>query len=150
MSRYEESTNEPYDIMKELISNHFPSLSGAKIHIIFDTKKKKSNGRLVFARIQSTSELQKYLSADPQAPEGYDYIMYIDKNIWDSLDTPDKKRIVFHELNHTDVDLDKKDPFGIKDHEIQMFESEVDFNEDDPKWTLRVSEVANSVYDKDK
>jgi len=150
MSRYEESTQEPYDIMKEVIEENweFQSLSQANIHIIFDTKKKKDGDKYVFARIQSTSELQKYLSADRDCPDGHDYLIYIDKNIWDNIEKPDKKRLIFHELCHCNVDHDKKDPYKTRPHEIEQFGAEIKFNEDDPRWSLRVAEIASSIYDK--
>ena len=150
MSRFEEATSEPYEIVTELVGQNFPSLSGATFEIIFDTKKKTVGGRMVFARIQSTNDLLKYMSSNNNNPNGVDYIIYIDKALWDVIDRKDKERLIFHELNHCDVDLDKKKPFGIKDHDILMFESEISYNADDPKWTMRLSEVLNSIYNEEE
>ena len=148
MSRYVEATQEPYDIMKEVIEENweFEKLGQANIHIIFDTKKKKDGDKYVFARVQSTSELQRYLSADKDCPDGYHYIVYIDKNVWDNIERADKKRLVFHELCHCDVDMDKKDPYKTRPHEIEQFEAEIKYNEDDPRWGLRLAEIAASIY----
>ncbi|MFW6046348.1 MAG: putative metallopeptidase [Candidatus Woesearchaeota archaeon] len=150
MSRFEEATGEPYEIVNGLIGEHFPELSGAKFEIVFDTKKRKSAGRIVFARIQSTNDLAKYFTADQENPDGVDYILYIDKNLWNNITSEDKKRLIYHELCHCDVDLDKKKPFGIKDHDIQMFESEINYNNDDPRWTLRLASFLDDFYEQQK
>lgn len=147
MSRYEEATQEPYEIINELIPTHFTPLAGSRIQVLFDTKKKMSGGKMVMGRIQSTGHLEKFLTADNDCPEGVDYIMYLDKNLWEKIEKDDKRRIIFHELNHCDVDLEKKNPYKIKDHEITMFESEFDFNADDPKWVSKLSLIMESIYD---
>ena len=147
MSRFTEATQEPYDIISELVAKEFPNLAGARFEVIFDTKKRKSGNRLVFGRIQATGDLLQYLSSDKDNPEGVDYIMYLDANLWENMDNFDKKRLVYHELCHCEVDLDKKKPYGIKDHSIQMFEEEIDYNSDDPKWTMRLATMLESLYD---
>ena len=147
MSRFIEATSEPFDIINELISTEFPYLSGAKFEVVFDTKKRKSGDRLVFGRVQSTNDLTKYLSADKNNPDGADYIMYLDATLWENMEDADKKRLVYHELCHCNVDLDKKNPYKIKDHEIQMFESEIDYNADDPKWTMRLGTMLEALYE---
>jgi len=148
MSRFEEVTEQEYKLMNELIGEHFSYLNIANIHILFDTKKKKIDGKLSAARVQATNELQKYLSIDNDCPDGYDYIVYLDKNLWDILEEPDKKRVLFHELNHFDINPEKE-TFKTKGHEIEMFESELDYNADDPKWMSRISVILLSIYDKE-
>lgn len=152
MSRYEEATQEPYDIMKEVIEENweFGTLSQAQIHIVFDTKKKKNGDKYVFARVSSTSEMQKYLSSTRDCPDGFHFILFIDKNVWNEIERADKKRLIFHELCHCSVDLDKKDPFSVRPHEIEQFEAEIRYNEDDPRWSMRLAEVAASIYDTKK
>jgi len=149
MSRYENAPENAYKIMNKLIGDHFSYLAGSKIQILFDTKKKKRGGEYRIGSIQTTNDLTKFLTSDDEG-EAADYIMYIDKLIWNLTEDRDKERIVYHELCHCDVNLEKTHPYKIKDHEIQGFYSELDFNNDDPKWKLRLSTIASSVYDEEE
>jgi predicted AlkP superfamily phosphohydrolase/phosphomutase len=150
MCRFEEVTKDVYDRVDRLVGEKFPYLSGCHIHIVFDTKKRKTSGEFVLGRLQSTNDLLKFFSKDNEVPEGADYILYIDKNVWKEIDETDKKRLLFHELSHASVDLDKKQPYGIRDHDIKAFSEELEENKDDPKWVLRLSTIADSIYSKDK
>lgn len=148
MSRYEQASEDSYKIMNDLIGDYFSPLAGAKIEILFDTKKRKKDGRYVLGSIQATNDLTKFLTMQDNG-DSADYIMYLDKSVWKSLEEPDKKRLIYHELCHCDVDLEKSKPYKIKDHEIQGFYSELTYNEDDPKWNLRISTIAESIYDEE-
>lgn len=150
MSRFEEPTQEAEEILNEVIEENFPILEGAAIKVLFDSKKKKSGGKYEIARIQKCNELMRHLSADNIVPNGRDYIMYIDKNVWNEIPRADKKRLMFHELCHTDVDFEKNDPYKIRSHSIEGFHEEMDYNSDDPKWGERLAQVAESIYEKDE
>jgi len=77
MNRYEDVTADEYAVLKEVRERHFSELAGAEIKMIFDTKKKKSGGKIILARIKKPNEVEKYLCPDP-----VDYIVFIDQHAW--------------------------------------------------------------------
>ena len=146
--RYSPVDEQTQNMAHTILVTEFPHLVGANVLYVFDTKKKMSNGRIVVARIKKMNDEMKFLAMNTDG-ESYDYVMYIDKNIWDVLDERDKNRIIFHEFCHCDVDMDKKNPYGIKGHEVEGFYAEESFNNDDTRWAERVGLVAESVYDEE-
>jgi predicted metallopeptidase len=79
-----------------------------------------------------------------------DYILYLDKLVFEHISELDKVRVIRHELQHCDVDFEKKAPYGIRDHEITDFFEEIQKNADDPRWCERVDTIAESLYDKEE
>ena len=146
--RYEGATSETEALVEGIIREEFPNLDGANIMVVMDTKKKVSSGRYVIARIKKMNDELKFFTANDLGIT-YDYVMFIDKVIFNELDFDDQKRIIYHELCHCEVDPSKANPYGIKDHEIQGFHDEITFNEDDPRWSERISLIAESVYDEE-
>lgn len=147
MNRYEEAPMQVYDIMHSLIEKHFQELEHANILIMFDTKKKMSDGKFVLARIKKTNDEIRALTESEVYPLGYDYIIFIDKLIWENIEEEDKIRIMRHELRHANVNNEKDQPYLIRDHEITDFYDEVILNQDAPRWTERVTVIAESLYD---
>ena len=147
--RYEDVEENVVKKVEEIAQSIFPQLFGANIKVVYDTKKKMDKGRISIARIKKLNEENKFLAMD-NSGFTYDYMIFIDKNIWIELNERDKERIIFHELCHTKVLTEKDDPWSLKDHEIQGFYDELDYNIDDPRWSERISVIAESVYDKDK
>ena len=149
MPRFEEVTEEVNEILQEVIEENFPQLEGAAIKSIFDTKKRKSGNDYTLGRTKKCSEFEKYLSADNIHPNGYNYFIYLDKNTWSEIPRSDKKRLLFHELCHMEVDFEKKDPYMTKKHEIEGFHAELEYNKDDPDWGQRLANIAESIYEKE-
>ena len=80
-TRFTEVTQDVLDTLRQVREDFFPELGGAEILCIFDTKKKKSKGKIVLASISTTNDLQKFLTLeDTGTEEGYDYFLKIDKN----------------------------------------------------------------------
>lgn len=148
-SRFEDAPQEVEKMVEDMIETHFPELEGAAINIVFDTKKRKSGGQYVLGRLQKTNDLMRHLSQSNDHPNGLDYILYLDKNIFNELNSSDKNRLIFHELCHADVDFEKSSPYNIKDHEFSGFFSELEYNQDDTKWEERIMEIASSIYEKE-
>jgi len=146
--RFEDVTSDVLKIVDDMVNEKFPELRTANITVLFDTKKRKTGGRYIIGRIKKANDEMKALATD-QDGVAPDYVLFLDKNVFLALDDDDKKRIVFHELCHTDYDSEAENPYKIKDHEIQTFYSEIDFNKDDPRWSERISAIADHVYDPD-
>lgn len=147
-TRYEEATSVVWDMIENVKISNFPELDGANLLIVMDNKKKVASGRIVVARIKKMNDELKFFA---MADDGtvYDYVMFIDKVIFDVLSERDKERIIFHELCHCEVNHEKTSSYNIKDHEIQGFYDESDFNLDDPRWSERIGAIVDSVYDPD-
>lgn len=147
-TRYEQVTESVYEILKQVREEHFPELAGAEILCIFDTKKKKSKGKLALASIQGTNDLQKFLTIeDTGSEEGYDYILRIDKNAWEIAETIDKIRLIRHELRHTKVDNEAAKPWGTRGHSIEDFYTEIRLNEDNPRWAQELAGRVMAAYE---
>lgn len=144
--RYEPVTDEVYVAGEAVIMGFFPDLVAASILYVFDTKKRVSEGKIVVAKIKKMNEEMKFMAMNDDGVT-YDYVVFIDKNVWDVLDETDRKRILFHEFCHCTVDFEKKNPYNLRGHEIEGFYDEQNYNHDDPRWSERVSTVAESVYD---
>ena len=142
MNRFEDVTQDEYLILNEIRARHFSELAGAEIKIVFDTKKRKSGGKIVLARIKKPSEVEKFLCTDP-----VDYIIFLDQNAWALADSEDRVRLIRHELRHTLVDFDSDNPYKLRDHSITDFYSEVKLNEDDPRWAERVGVATLAIYE---
>ncbi|MCK5016880.1 MAG: hypothetical protein KAS32_07385, partial [Candidatus Peribacteraceae bacterium] len=96
MSRFEDVPSQTERFVEDVVSANFPNLEGALIKVMYDLKKRKAGGRYIFGRIKKTNdELKAFVMTDGGAP--YDYIMYLDKLLWEAMDEKDKERLVFHE-----------------------------------------------------
>jgi hypothetical protein len=144
--RFEDVTSDVERLVAKLIDEQFPALEGAVIKVLFDTKKRKAGGRYVIGRIKKANDEMKALAANEDGVPP-DYVLFLDKNVWQVIDDRDKERVIFHELNHCEVKFDSENQYRIKDHEIQGFYSETDFNADDIRWSERLGAVAEHVYD---
>lgn len=148
MCRFEAVPEQVDTLVSKIKDDMFPQLEGARIMCIFDNKKKKAGGKLVIARIKKFNDELKFLAMNDLGIT-YDYAIFIDHQVWDNLVDRDKNRIIFHELLHTDVNYGKDDPWKLRDHEIQGFYDEIDYNADDPQWAERLFSIAESVHDKE-
>lgn len=149
--RYEEAPSQIVGLVNKTIAESFPAVRNANIKVLFDTKKRSSGGKFVLGMMQRPNELIKFLTESKMNPEGVDYVMYLDKAVFEVIDEEDQVRIIRHELQHCDVDPENEnDPYRLRDHEITDFYDEIKYNEKDPRWLERVSLVAASVHEKKK
>lgn len=146
--RYEPAVEETLNILREVIDNKFASLTQAVITVLMDTKKRKSGGNLVLAKLQKTNEVQRYLTMDDDNPDGVDYFLFIDKLIFTNVEDEDKKRILYKALLHADVNFEKTIPYGIKSLTNDDFHREQEAS-GDPQWEARVLTIGESLYDEE-
>lgn len=146
--RYEEAPGHLYGLMNEIIQEHFQYLQEAKIFIILDTKKKMSKKKLSLGYMRKTNDMLRILSIEPDDRLlGYDYIMRLDKAAT-ALATPEYlKKLVRHELRHCEFDDTKKNPWGIRAHDIEDFHVEIELNKDDPQWGQKLAMHVIAHYD---
>ena len=148
MSRYEECNDELVKVFLDLLENRFPAYGNLKFKLIFDTKKRIKQGKLVLASIELASPKIKFFSKDDIAIDGYDYVLIVDKKAWDLANEKDKKRLISHELRHVFIN-EKGDP-KIIGHEIEDFYIELKLNEDDPEWARNLSGLVADIYEQEK
>jgi len=150
MSKFEEVPENIINIMNDEIKNDFPTIANARIKVLYNMKKKINQGKLVLGQIVKTNPILNYLtSSNENSDDGYNYIMFLDGNVFPVLEIKDQKRLIRHELNHIFIDLDAKNPYKIVGHEINDFFKEIEYNKDEPKWLERVSAIAEQIYDND-
>jgi hypothetical protein len=149
MSRFEDAPQQTIDFVENVLNQNFPELQGCLMKVMYDNKKRKSGGRFVLGKMKKTNdELKAFATDDNGNP--YDYIMFLDRLVWDNIEEKDREKLVFHELCHCKPDFDSNtDQYKVQDHEIQTFYSEIEFCRDDPRWLERVSVIAESLYDPD-
>ena len=146
--RFEDAPDHAYDLMSGLIATHFKELGNCKILILMDLKERKTGDMITLGRMTKANDLTRHLTIDESGSEtGYDYIMYLDKLMWKNIDDSDRIRVIRHELRHTHVDIDSKQPYKLRPHTIEDFHSEVKLNEDDPRWRERVGMFVASKYE---
>lgn len=148
-SRFTDVEAQHYKLMHDIIGKSFPHLNSAVIEMVFDTKKRISGGKYVLGRLQKSNDFTRHLSASNSTPDGVDYFLYLDKEVFENIEEADKIRIIRHELQHAEVDYEKPNPYGIRDHEITDFVEEISFNQQDPRWLERVSVVADALYNRE-
>lgn len=147
MGRFINASDDLVELLARVRQEHFPELANAKIICLFDKEKRASMGRITFARIQKTNDLIRHLTQDiVDDVDGSDYILLIDQVLWSIMDEDDKVRVLRHELRHTTYDADAKNPYGLRDHTIQDFYEEVELNQDDPRWALRLALLLENEY----
>ena len=145
--RYEECPSYVYEKFDEIVEEYFSSYVNLNFVLLFDEKKKKSQGRFVVAQIQKPNELVKYFTSSSSDPEGVDYVITFDKKVFENAYEIDRERIIRHELQHVEYISDSDNPCKIRGHEIEDFYEEIKRNEDDPKWKERVVNMAESLHE---
>lgn len=148
-SRFEEATSDVIDKVNYVIRNKFPILNGCNIEVVMDTKKRKSGGLHVLVKLEKASPIVKHISADNVNPDGVDYILYMDKNVYVEMSDEDRERVICHGLYHADVDYEKENPYSIRKPTVQTFYEEIEDNKDDSRWLERLDLMAESIYTRD-
>jgi hypothetical protein len=147
--RYEDTDNSVTKVLDEVRTTWFKELNEAKIKCVFDTKIRKSKGKVVLASIRKTNDLLRHLTAEEAHDElGYDYIIAIDKVVWEAIQPEDQVRLIRHEMRHAFLieDAEVKDPYKIVPHDFEDFRAELELNKEDPTWAERVVMLAEDIY----
>jgi hypothetical protein len=152
MIRFQDVPESVENLVNEVKNRYFRELVNAKIKVLFDLKKRTSSGKLIMGRMQKTNSLLRHLTAEEaRNEEGYDYIMYLDKMVFEHIERIDQERIIRHELQHTDVDTDvtRGTPYKLRDHELSDFYEEIERNQDDPRWAEKCATIGMSLYEQE-
>ena len=149
MGRYEDVPESVKMVVRNVKEQWFTELANARIKVLFDLKKKMGGGKMVLGRIQKTNDLLRHLTVDEaDSDEGYDYIMYLDKMVFNNIEDEDKIRLVRHELRHCFLDLDARGtPYKLVGHDVEDFEEEIRLNGEEIGWARRCAEIGLSLYE---
>lgn len=146
--RYEEADESLLSTFSAVIEERFAQYGYLNFKLVYDLKKRIKNGNLILASIELASPKIKFFSQDKKAEEGYDYLLFVDKQAWSLASTKDKKRLISHELRHIFIDeLGKSKIIG---HELEDFYSELELNKDDPEWGRKLTMLVADVYEQEK
>lgn len=146
--RFEDAPQAVYEMMERIIAEHFQELSNCKILILMDLKERKVGDQLILGRMSKTNDLTRHLTIDNSGSDfGYDYIMYLDKMMWITIEKKDRIRIMRHELRHTQVNPESKNQYGLRGHTVEDFHSEIVLNMETPRWRDQVGELVRNRYD---
>ncbi len=149
MNRFEDADSATVSMVLAVVADTFPQLLNANISVVFDGKKRMKAGQYTLGRMKKTNETERLLSATNMMEDGFDYILFLDRVVFTAASDIDKVRLIRHELQHCGVDMEKDNPYGIKDHEVTDFYEEIEFNKDDPRWGERLATIAESIYSAD-
>lgn len=145
MSRYVEGSENLRAVVTEVLNTRFQMFSSLNIKLVFDTKKRLSKGNVVLSSVELANEKVRFLTADNDNPEGFDYIMVVDSVAWEYASDEDKRRLVSHELNH--IFIDEKGKLKIVGHDVEDFALEIQRNVDKPNWSFDLATLTTSIYE---
>ena len=148
MNRYIEADDALVEMFLKVMESYFPIYQNMNFKLIYDTKKRISRGKIVFASIELASEKIKFFSKDDVAVEGYDYILTVDQKAWDLSNDTNRERLIRHELRHVFVEEDGK--LKLIGHDVEDFREEIKLNADDPDWAFNLGILVNDVYEQEK
>ncbi len=123
-----ERDNDPlgvYDVLDEMVREKRPELKEARIGLAWRYGlKRNKDGHLVLGKCKKVSDLDKQFA-------GYDIIVILNREAWQTLDEDQRRALMFHELCHAALSEDqngnpKKDARGrqiyrIRKHDIEEF-----------------------------
>lgn len=151
--KYEDVEDSVVELFNKVRTDYnFSDISDAKFKLVYRNNRKGKKQFIVIAEICATNDMIRFLTSD-KIEEGYDYIIIIDKNIFNALDENDKIRVLRHELRHTDVVVNEKSGkiiYTTQRHSIEDFYEDVTIESQaggDMRWKERLSSIAESIYE---
>lgn len=145
MNRYAECNEELVQVFLSTLESDFPGLAFLNFKLVFDTKKRVKKGKIVLADIELASAKLKFFSADEQASEGYDYVIFVDRICWEYANDTQKKKLISRQLAH--VFVDEKGKPKLINFDVEDFFTEIQKNVDDPEWNLTLSQLTSDLYE---
>jgi len=147
--RYEDANESLVEVYLKVAEERFPTTcANLNIKLMFDTKKRVSRGKLCLASIEIANDKIKYFTKHEVEVGGYDYVLTVDKKVWELANEKDKERLISHELRHVFIAEDGKKK--IAPHDVEDFAFEMELNKDDPDWSRKLATLATDIYDQEK
>lgn len=146
--RYEEADESLTEVFLNVLEKNFPFYQNFKFKLLFDLKKRVSQGKLVLASIELPGPKLKFFSRDKIAAEGYDFIIIVDRKAWELSGEQVRTKIIRHELRH--VEISEDGAVKLVGHEIEDFYAEIEANKDDPEWRRKLVVLVSDIYEQEK
>ncbi len=147
--RYEDASENLVEVYLQVAEERFPTTcANLNIKLMFDTKRRVRQGRLVLASIEIASEKIKYFTKNDVNVDGVDYVLTVDRKAWELSDDKNKVRLLSHELRH--VFVDEEGRRKLVPHDIEDFSAEVKLNTDDPDWAIKLVTLVVDIYEQEK
>jgi hypothetical protein len=146
--RYEEADESLTEVFLNVLEKNFPFYQNFKFKLLFDLKKRVSQGKLVLASIELPGPKLKFFSRDKIATDGYDFIIIFDKKAWELSSELVKTKVMKHELRHIEISEDGSTK--LVGHEIEDFYAEIEANKDDPEWRRKLVVLVSDVYEQER
>lgn len=115
MSTWEEAPNEVISIAEDLIHQFHSELRAANIAFVM---KSEDEGKFKIKPYQKWAVASK-IPAKLSAILDYDFLIWIQTEIWNNLDSTQKKALIDHELSH--CGFDENDSPKIIPHDFEEF-----------------------------
>lgn len=147
--RYEDASENLVEVYLQVAEERFPTTcANLNIKLMFDTKRRVRQGKLILASIEIASEKIKYFTKNDINLEGVDYVLTVDRKAWELSDDKNKVRLLSHELRH--VYVDEEGRRKLVPHDIEDFVVEVKLNTDDPDWATKLVTLVADIYEQEK
>lgn len=132
----------------KLIKKYFPELNNLRYDILYDLKKRAQVGKYVLGRVKKTDDALRLFTElrDDGRHKDCHVIFFFDFAVFSSINTQDKKRLIYHELCHVKRKEDDPESFYLIPHDFEGFYSEIEYNDDDPNWGERFAAIAAHAY----
>jgi hypothetical protein len=105
------------EIGTQIIQTYRSDLQNINIGYVFKRKAPKTDGNIILGQIKAENDLQKVL-------HGYDAVVIIGFDTWQTLDNDGKFRLVHHELEHLVRD-EESGKIGTIKHNVEEFNSTI-------------------------
>lgn len=147
--RYEDANENLVEVYLKVAEERFPNTcANLNIKLMFDTKRRVRQGKIVLASIEVANAKIKYFTKNDVNVDGVDYVLIVDQKAWELASDADKIRLISHELRHVFVDENGKQK--LVPHDIEDFTAEVKLNVDDPEWGTKLSTLVADIYEQEK
>lgn len=125
MQFQKDKTGELDKAVRYIIRKFRPDLDALEFICVWRDKEKIVDGKLVLAEVMKLSNKNRDIF-------GYDVMLEVDENAWASMSTPEKKKLIFHELQHIQLD----------------HEGGEEIKEDTPKEPEKIEMTAQAMFEK--
>jgi len=148
MNRYEDVDDSVVEVFIKVVEDWFPEVGNLKIKLMFDLKKKVSKGKMALAYIELVNEKLKFLTSSKLIKGGYEYLIIVNKVVWELADNEDRVRIIRHELRH--IFEDENGKLSLLPHDISDFSEELEINKNNQNWAANLVNAALDRYEEMK
>ncbi|SFA90764.1 hypothetical protein SAMN05216312_102167 [Cohnella sp. OV330] len=97
---HSEAPEAVYKFLEDVVGNLHDNLDGSEPLILFKHNGWKSKGKELFAKI-------KILGEDLRTAMGKDYILFLNKDLWEKMSEPQRRYVLDHQLSTIDITTDK-------------------------------------------